>query len=339
MDIQGKIRNVSADGQYGLLVTLEADIVDAPSLVVGSRVHVTEDMEVRERFLRARELLVRQLRGEAGRYEDLIARGVGVEYHEKWAEMVQELREEADDLEGLQAADPCQCKEPCTGPCRFEAYHSPSVCLNRDDSSCTYCGHDGHTTDDDCPGNMPEDADPILECVVGSLYCDGSSCETCRRFKTIDDMPCYFHRQPPEAPKGVDSHLAMIQLWKLLDDIDTLDDAVKGDDVAYRRTAQAIQKLRWDIWNPGDSELEEPDAICGLCAAGEPHSESICRTRTIDAEADVVCSCTSATPEAKKTRNVTCSVHGRPRNDVPRSEPLDPAPRIWGCPCLYCRSL
>ena len=36
-------------------------------------------------------------------------------------------------------------------------------------------------------------------------------------------------------------------LFQLLDDIDTVSDMVKGDDVAYRRMAQDIQKKRFDV--------------------------------------------------------------------------------------------
>jgi len=35
-------------------------------------------------------------------------------------------------------------------------------------------------------------------------------------------------------------------LWKLLDDIDTVSDWAKGNDVAYRRAVERIQKRRWD---------------------------------------------------------------------------------------------
>jgi hypothetical protein len=38
-----------------------------------------------------------------------------------------------------------------------------------------------------------------------------------------------------------------LQLWKLLDDIDTLDDACKGNDEVFRDHVQKIQKKRWNI--------------------------------------------------------------------------------------------
>ena len=36
-------------------------------------------------------------------------------------------------------------------------------------------------------------------------------------------------------------------LWKLLDDIDTMDDAAKNDDAAYRRAVGQIQNRRWEV--------------------------------------------------------------------------------------------
>ena len=36
-------------------------------------------------------------------------------------------------------------------------------------------------------------------------------------------------------------------LWKLIDDIDTMDDAAKNDDAAYRRGVGQIQNLRWQV--------------------------------------------------------------------------------------------
>ena len=36
-------------------------------------------------------------------------------------------------------------------------------------------------------------------------------------------------------------------LWKLLDDIDTMDDAAKSDDAAYRRAVGLIQNRRWEV--------------------------------------------------------------------------------------------
>lgn len=37
------------------------------------------------------------------------------------------------------------------------------------------------------------------------------------------------------------------RLWKLLDDIDTLDDAVKSNDKAFREHARTIQQKRREI--------------------------------------------------------------------------------------------
>ncbi len=35
-------------------------------------------------------------------------------------------------------------------------------------------------------------------------------------------------------------------LWNLLDDIDTISDWAKGNNVAYRREAERIQQRRWE---------------------------------------------------------------------------------------------
>lgn len=43
-----------------------------------------------------------------------------------------------------------------------------------------------------------------------------------------------------------------VQLWALLDDIDTADDVAKGDDAAYRRICQRIQQRRFQILNGED---------------------------------------------------------------------------------------
>lgn len=37
------------------------------------------------------------------------------------------------------------------------------------------------------------------------------------------------------------------RLWKLLDDIDTLDDAVKSNDKAFREHTRTIQRKRFEI--------------------------------------------------------------------------------------------
>jgi len=49
---------------------------------------------------------------------------------------------------------------------------------------------------------------------------------------------------------------ATFDLWKLLDDIDTLDDACKGDDAAFRKRCYEMQRRRFSI-------VDEP-AIDGL---------------------------------------------------------------------------
>jgi hypothetical protein len=37
------------------------------------------------------------------------------------------------------------------------------------------------------------------------------------------------------------------KLWKLLDDIDTLDDAVKSNDKAFREHTRTIQRKRFEV--------------------------------------------------------------------------------------------
>lgn len=37
------------------------------------------------------------------------------------------------------------------------------------------------------------------------------------------------------------------RLWKLLDDIDTLDDAVKSNDKAFREHTRTVQRKRFEI--------------------------------------------------------------------------------------------
>jgi len=39
------------------------------------------------------------------------------------------------------------------------------------------------------------------------------------------------------------------ELWRLLDDIDTLDDMAKEDDKAFREACYKIQQRRWEIIN------------------------------------------------------------------------------------------
>lgn len=39
------------------------------------------------------------------------------------------------------------------------------------------------------------------------------------------------------------------ELWKILDDIDTASDMVKGNDKAYREIVEKLQRKRWEILN------------------------------------------------------------------------------------------
>lgn len=43
-------------------------------------------------------------------------------------------------------------------------------------------------------------------------------------------------------------------LWQLLDDVDTLDDACRDNDAVFRERVRAVQKKRWDIYNPEAGE-------------------------------------------------------------------------------------
>jgi hypothetical protein len=40
------------------------------------------------------------------------------------------------------------------------------------------------------------------------------------------------------------------QLWKLLDEIDTLDDSCRSDDGSFRYMTRRAQKRRFDIYDP-----------------------------------------------------------------------------------------
>ena len=52
----------------------------------------------------------------------------------------------------------------------------------------------------------------------------------------------------PELLKAArDGERRSIQLWKLLDDIDALDDAAKGYDSEFRKRCYAIQRKRFEI--------------------------------------------------------------------------------------------
>lgn len=57
---------------------------------------------------------------------------------------------------------------------------------------------------------------------------------------------CYleFRRRQKAEPNW---KLAALRLWALLDDIDTLDDAAKGDDAAFRKRAYELQRMRFEI--------------------------------------------------------------------------------------------
>lgn len=48
---------------------------------------------------------------------------------------------------------------------------------------------------------------------------------------------------------------AAAQLWGMLDDIDTVGDAVKSDDAAYRKRVERIQRQRFDIFTSDGYKL------------------------------------------------------------------------------------
>lgn len=54
-----------------------------------------------------------------------------------------------------------------------------------------------------------------------------------------------------EHPKMIYRKVAY-HLWKLLDDIDTLDDTVKSNDKSYRDISRSIQKRRWNYLDEGE---------------------------------------------------------------------------------------
>lgn len=50
--------------------------------------------------------------------------------------------------------------------------------------------------------------------------------------------------------QGGDVSNMVKDLWQLLDDIDTLDDACKDNDKLFRDKCYKIQQKRWKIYNP-----------------------------------------------------------------------------------------
>jgi hypothetical protein len=53
----------------------------------------------------------------------------------------------------------------------------------------------------------------------------------------------------------MDSDEKIYRLWKLLDDIDTLDDAAKNDALALRNAVRVAQKKRWQV--VGEAEIDK----------------------------------------------------------------------------------
>ena len=73
-------------------------------------------------------------------------------------------------------------------------------------------------------------------CKHGSLR---RVCETCDLAEDVVRL----ERELAEARKDAKA----MALWKLLDDIDTLDDSAKGNDAEFRRRCYIIQRKRFQI--------------------------------------------------------------------------------------------
>lgn len=67
---------------------------------------------------------------------------------------------------------------------------------------------------------------------------------------------------PASAPQAVELGRQAVKLWKLLDDIDTLDDAIKSNDENFRKRCYAIQRKRFAVMSG-----EQYDALCSHLAA------------------------------------------------------------------------
>lgn len=81
-------------------------------------------------------------------------------------------------------------------------------------------------------------------------YANGASITA--RSHSIDDVKNHLERarlfmllEIPGAPE-LPEHRLIKYLWKLLDDIDTTSDAVRGDNAAYRERVEKIQRKRFD---------------------------------------------------------------------------------------------
>ncbi len=54
---------------------------------------------------------------------------------------------------------------------------------------------------------------------------------------------------------NTDWEKSALDLWKLLDDIDTLDDAAKDNDRAFRDAVRRVQRKRFDLIDGSEWEL------------------------------------------------------------------------------------
>lgn len=59
-------------------------------------------------------------------------------------------------------------------------------------------------------------------------------------------------------------------LWRLLDDVDTLDDACREDDAAFRKRAYATQRKRFDIYTPADGPVRSRASGAGVRSSLPP---------------------------------------------------------------------
>lgn len=61
---------------------------------------------------------------------------------------------------------------------------------------------------------------------------------------------------------------AIIKLWQIIDDIDTISDLAKGDNIIYRNLVENKQKERWDLpitTNGYSIDLKFDLNICSNC--------------------------------------------------------------------------
>lgn len=62
----------------------------------------------------------------------------------------------------------------------------------------------------------------------------------------------YVEETHPPRNDAVVEAMKSVRLWALLDDIDTLDDACRGDDTSFREQVRVLQRKRFDIMSGED---------------------------------------------------------------------------------------